>query len=148
MRAAALDWPDACWDGSGGNVGGVPDGAMTHRPCARWLHPRMALRTGSESDSRRGTAGVHTDRQCVPLSAPRRYSTPTHLPPTPDSLPSTKRAEQSLETYQSANERHSLCSPYTQLDSLCQYGPIMMQAGAPSADFTPQCGYLDDVLVS
>lgn len=58
----------------------------------------MALRMLSERVMRRGATGAQTDKQTDPLSLPKENSTSTQVLPTPDSLPSTKRVEQSLDT--------------------------------------------------
>ncbi|TNN77896.1 hypothetical protein EYF80_011953 [Liparis tanakae] len=58
----------------------------------------MALRTGSAKDTRRGSEGAHTSTHTEPRRAPSRNSTTAQVLPTPDSLPSTKRVEQSLDT--------------------------------------------------
>ena len=58
----------------------------------------MAFRTGSDKDTRSGTEGAQTSRQTEPWSVPSTNSTIAQVLPSPDSLPSTKMVEQSLDT--------------------------------------------------
>lgn len=71
---------------------------MSYPVFVKWLQPSMALRTGSDKDTRRGTEGAHTSTHTEPRSTPSRNSTSAQVLPSPDSLPSTNRVEQSLDT--------------------------------------------------
>lgn len=73
-------------------------GLSRYPSSVKWFQPLMALRTASDNDTRRGTDGAHTSRHTEPLSVPRTNSTTAQVLPNPDSLPSTKRVEQSLDT--------------------------------------------------
>lgn len=65
----------------------------------------MGLRTGSERDTCRGTEGAQTSRHTELRSVPSANSTFAQVLPSPDSLPSTKMAEQLLVTWGQRRER-------------------------------------------
>lgn len=69
------------------------------------LHPLMGLRTGSERDTCRGTEGAQTSTHTELRSVPSANSTFAQVLPSPDSLPSTKMAEQLLLTWGQRRER-------------------------------------------
>lgn len=73
-------------------------GAVSYPLSVKWFQPSMALRTGSDRDTRMGTEGAHTSRHTEPCNVPSKNSTVAQVLPNPDSLPSTKRVEQSLDT--------------------------------------------------
>lgn len=83
----------------------------------------MAFRTGSVTKTRSGTEGAHTSTHIEPLRVPSRNSTAAQVLPSPDSLPSTKKAEQSLDTCVRA-ETADVPQSEVHADSthaLCQY---------------------------
>lgn len=73
-------------------------GAFSYPLSMKWFQPSMAFKTGSDKDTRRGTEGAHTSRHTEPRSVPSRNSTIAQVLPNADSLPSTKKLEQSLDT--------------------------------------------------
>lgn len=77
----------------------TPEELVPYPSSVLWLHPLMALRTGSERDTCRGTEGAHTSRHTEARRVPRTNSTFAQVLPSPDSLPSTKMAEQLLATW-------------------------------------------------
>lgn len=72
--------------------------AATYPFSVKWFQPWMAFRTGSDRDTRSGTVGAQTCRQATPWRVPSVNSTLAQLLPSADSLPSTKRVEQSADT--------------------------------------------------